>query len=242
MSLLPLSYFRIVDLFLVLFISPLFLISNSQFSSNAGELQTQLRKYLCKTLCTELINNLINYSLASDENNLSTTESRAKAIKKLDQELVEPFGRLNQSIASNDVEQILQDADGLFEKLDLMIRKMDKRRESTTLLENKHNLLKQLEEVNDGEFALILHLSVTLLFNEAHKAMLNASGKFVPQLIGQLKSKLDPATFNLLFDCEQLVMRLFRNEQDEATIERLKEVVAQVKNVATLLPKSIFVN
>lgn len=135
---------------------------------------------------------------------------------------------------------MLLDADALFEKLDLMIRKVDKRRETSILLENKHNLLKQLEEINEDESALILHLSVTLLFNEAHKTMLHASGKFVPQLIGQLKGKLDAATFNLLFDCEQLVMRLFRNEQDEETTTKLKEIITQVKSVASLLPKTIF--
>ena len=188
------------------------------------------------------MSNLIGYSSASDEHNLSTTEARTKIIKKLEPELVDPFNKLNQSVASNDVEAILQDADALFEKLDLMIRKVDKRRESTILLENKHNLLKQLEEVNDDESALILHLSVTLLFNEAYKTMLHASGKFVPQLISQLKGKLDPATFDLLFECEQLVMRLFRNEQDEETTQKLKEIVGRVKSVAILLPKNIFVN
>lgn len=190
-----------------------------------------------------MVTNLIGYSSTSDENNLSTTESRTKVIKKLEQQdLIEPFNKLNQSLASNEVEQILQDVDDVFEKLDLMIRKVDKRRENTVLLENKHNLLKQLDEVNECEYALILHLSVILLFNEAYRTMLHASGKFVPQLISQLKTKLDSTTFNLLFDCEQLVMKLFRNEQDQEATAKLKEIIVQVKNVSTLLPKNAFAN
>lgn len=136
----------------------------------------------------------------------------------------------------------MQDVDTVFEKLDLMVRKVDKRRESSILSENKHNLLKQLEEINDNEFALILHLSVILLFNEAYKTMLHASGKFVPQLISQLKSKLDSTTFDLLFDCEQLVMKFIRNEQDLEAEDKLKEVIVKIKNIARLLPKTIFVN
>lgn len=216
--------------------------SNQFFAfSPLGDLQMQLRKFLCRTLCTEMLNNLIAYSSTSEENNLTTTESRAKVIKKLDQDLIEPFNKLNQSIASNDVNQLLEDADFLFEKLDLMIRKIDKRRENTILLENKHNLLKQLEELND-DHALILHLSVIILFNESYKCQLHASGKFVPQLISQLKGKLDNTTFNLLFNCEQLVVKQLQNEQDQEIFDNLKETANQVKQVATLLPKNIFVN
>ena len=188
-----------------------------------------------------MLNSLIAYSSTNDENNLSTTESRLKVIKKLDAELIEPFSKLNQTIATNDIEQVLEDTDNLAEKLDLMIRKVDKRRENSILLENKHNLLKQLEEINENDYALVLHLSVILIFNEAFKTMLHASGKFVPQLISQLKTKLDSITFNILFNCEQLVMKSFRQEQDEEITIKLKEIIVQIKRIATLLPKNIFI-
>jgi hypothetical protein len=119
-----------------------------------------------------------------------------------------------------------------------MLKKLEKKRERTVISEHRQSLILQMNE--STEAALTLHLAVLLLFQANHNSMLHASGKFVPQLINFLRPVLEPNTFALLHNCQELVMKqLTTKDDDERDLfeKQLQEMIPKVKEIAVILPK-----
>lgn len=190
-----------------------------------------------KTLCTDAVTALISYISTDELPNTNSTDSRVKIINKFDSELQEPFSQLNSSL-NKTVEEFLIQLDICGGLCDILLKKIDKKREKTLISEHRQNLIMQLTESLDDD-PLVLHIAILLLFQSTSKQIIHASGKFVPQLLAYLKPNLDHELFGLLYECEQLVVQQIKDGKDEKIKERLNEIVPKIKELALSSPKKV---
>lgn len=202
-----------------------------QFSA---ELQLQLEKHLLRTTGVEYTNALLSWASPDDSVSLATFEARSKCIKKLPSEFIESFNRLNTATNASSIEEFQFAAEEAAEKVDIMLQRPDKRKEKQMLLDIRSSLLEQVDQTSHAELALLLHLAVLIAFSYVYQYPLNASGKFVPQLLVELRPKLLDSAFDLLSRCEQLVVRKFKKdlpqEEQEVLQSELLEVLPLVKH------------
>jgi hypothetical protein len=121
-----------------------------------------------------------------------------------------------------------------------MLKKLEKKRERIVMSEHRQSLILQINE--STEAALTLHLAVLLLFQAHHNQMIQASGKFVPQLINFLRPLLEPNTFTLLHNCQELVIKQLTakdNDERDSIDKQLQEMIPKIKEIAVVLPKKI---
>jgi hypothetical protein len=121
-----------------------------------------------------------------------------------------------------------------------MLKKLEKKRERIVMSEHRQSLILQINE--STEAALTLHLAVLLLFQANHNQMIQASGKFVPQLINFLRPLLEPNTFALLHNCQELVIKQLTakdNDERDSIDKQLQEMIPKIKEIAVVLPKKI---
>ncbi|RWS04328.1 E3 UFM1-protein ligase 1-like protein [Dinothrombium tinctorium] len=205
-----------------------------------GDLQTQLEKHLLKTLCSDALNAVVVYASKSDTPSISTPEARQKLINKLDIKQKEAFAAASTSLNST-VDEFLTSFEKVVELCDIMLKKVDKKREKTLVSEHRQNLILQLNEAANEDAPLILLLSILLQFTSITQQVVHASGKFVPQLISFLKPQLSEQTYELLHECESLVVKQrkkeLEEEQKEQINKRLNELVVKIKE--TILEKSV---
>jgi hypothetical protein len=208
--------------------------------SISDPLKGQLLKYLQKSLCNDAINLLVNYVSSESNPNLQSPESRAKVISKLDNELREKLTQLSAIVNSSSLDGFLEQLEEVAQKSEILLKPIDKKREKNLLSENRQNLILQLQDAADP--GLTLHLSVLLIFQSITGSAIHASGKFVPQILQEIKSQLEKETFELLSQFEQLVIshvRATRQESSGSTDDevqglesKLNELQPLVKDVA----------
>lgn len=159
-------------------------------------------------------------------------------ISKLEPNLKESFTKLNTSLNAKTVDDFYTELDNSSLKCEIMLKKVEKKRERNVIAEHRQSLILQLNE--STEAALTLHLSVLLLFQANHNEMIHASGKFVPQLINFLRPILESNTFALLHNCQDLVIKQLMakdNDEKDAIEKQLQEMIPKIKEIAVLIPK-----
>ncbi|OTF76172.1 DUF2042 domain containing protein, partial [Euroglyphus maynei] len=170
------------------------------------DLQSKLVKHLLRTLATDIVNELVTFF--NDDEILSENisfEARTKIINKLDVEFKNEFLRLNESLNSNEVQTFIDELDECAVKIDLMIKKIDSKKEKLILSEHQQSLLLQLNECQDS--ILGLHILVLLVFQMVNHHMLHASGKFVPQILQFLQKNTNDEMFSAMKQCQDYVMQ-----------------------------------
>ena len=161
-----------------------------------------------------------------------------KLISKLEPNLKECLSRLNTSLNAKSVDDFCNELESTSAKCEIMLKKLEKKRERIVISEHRQSLIQQLNESSDA--ALTLHLSVLLLFQTNHNEIIHASGKFVPQLISFLRPVLDSNTFSLLHNCQELVIKQLTAKDDEeidVIAKQLNEICPLIKDVALSPPK-----
>lgn len=144
--------------------------------------------------------------------------------------------KLSASLNATTLEPFFEAFEEAASKCDIMIKPVDKKKEKVLLSENRNNLIHQLNETNDS--AVLLHLTVLLIYQDVTKQTLHISGKFVPQLIAFLKPSLEQETYDILHASEQLVIRQLKLDKDASSEERdevdkkLEELAAKLKTIA----------
>ena len=110
-------------------------------------------------------------------------------------------------------------------KLDIMLKKIDKKREKTVLSEHRQLLLIQLSECSDP--ILGLHISVLLTFQTIHEAMVHATGKFVPQILFYLEKDLDNDLYQTFKESQDLVLQFVSTKDETIKTELLGKMSEQ---------------
>lgn len=83
---------------------------------------------------------------------------------------------------------------------DIVLRKVDKKKDKAIPVQQRHMLIEQLSTAEDA--ALVLHVAVLLLFHTVTQTALNASGRFVPQIISLLQSHVPQSIGELLSELQ----------------------------------------
>lgn len=164
------------------------------------DVQSHLYKYLIKTLCTDVVTEILNY-VAAEQNIDTTTENfnndqRLKFINELPQEFKAPLTNLTKTLTGHSVDEFMTAVEEGLSACSMIIKKIDKKKDRTTVLTHKHELLEKLNSCTD--VALVLHLAVLVIFTVATQSMLHCSGRHLASVLTFLKSYLNGEEYNEL--------------------------------------------
>ncbi|KAI5695224.1 hypothetical protein M8J76_000906 [Diaphorina citri] len=204
-----------------------------------ADLKSQLNKHLLKTLANEAVNIIVVY-LAKNEFEASpdlTVEQRTKLVGQINNpELVK---KLNTLIKAGNVEDFLANLEVVFQAIDIYIKKLDKKKEKSIVLNHKYILIEQLKQTENGNYALVLHLATLIIFTIIHEHILHASGKFVYNILCHLKAHLSSDLCGELMNYHDHVVKLFTfveegevEEERRGVVEYLNAQSERVKEIA----------
>ncbi|KAL1450860.1 hypothetical protein WDU94_003174 [Cyamophila willieti] len=205
-----------------------------------SELKSQLNKHLLKTLAYETVNIIVVY-LAKNEFEESpdlSIDARTKLIGQINNPDI--VKKLNALIKAGNIEDFLANLEIVFQAIDIYIKKLDKKKEKSIVLNHKYILIDQLKQTPNDNHALILHLATMILFTIIHEHILLASGKFVYNILQHLKAHLSNELYGELMNYHDHVVKLFTfveggegvEEEKESVISWLNERSERVKEVA----------
>uniref|UniRef100_A0A8D8SYE8 E3 UFM1-protein ligase 1 homolog n=1 Tax=Cacopsylla melanoneura TaxID=428564 RepID=A0A8D8SYE8_9HEMI len=205
-----------------------------------SELKSQLNKHLLKTLANETINIIVVY-LAKNEFEESpelSLDARTKLIGQINNPDI--VKKLNTLIKAGNIEDFLANLEVVFQAIDIYIKKLDKKKEKSIVLNHKYILIDQLKQTPNDNHALILHLATLILFTIIHEHILLASGKFVYNILQHLKAHLSSDLYGELMNYHDHVVKLFTfveggegvEEEKESVLSWLNERSERVKEVA----------
>lgn len=208
-----------------------------------ADLQPQLVKYLLKTHGIDICNEISLY--VASECNLNyaestlTPEQRNKIAQDAGQDYKSTLQALNKAVMGASIDDFLTAAENALESCSMILKKIDKKKDRTTVLCHKHALLDQLS--NCREPALTLHLTVLIIFTIVTQNMLHASGKFVSNILMFLQPSLNREQSDLLRDYHDSVLKLLTAAADSDETKQLsQELDAKldaVKAIATSYKK-----
>ncbi|XP_052865951.1 E3 UFM1-protein ligase 1 homolog [Anopheles cruzii] len=216
----------------------------------AEDVQNQLLKYLLKSLGTDICNELCLYVAAESNLNTNygdslTVEQRIKISNACDSEYREALQALNKLLGSSEtVDAFLEATERAMQTCSMMLKKVDKKKDRTLILGHKHGLLEQLANCTDP--ALVLHLTVLIVFTITTQTMLHASGRHVSAILNFLQPSLSVEHSKMFNTYHDLVLKLLSTEsatdQGKANVEvitkQLEEMTPLVKDIAHNFKKS----
>ena len=123
-------------------------------------------------------------------------QARQKLIGELPQNVRPALLGLHKATQGASVDDFLSQAETAISACDIVLRKVDKKKDKSATSIQRQGLIEQLSTATDA--ALVLHLAVLLLFHSVTQSVLNASGRFVPQIIAFLQLHLPAPTVELL--------------------------------------------
>lgn len=156
------------------------------------DIQQQLIKYLLKTLCTDIVTEILNYLAAEQSLNTQTdnfnNDQRLKFVNDLPSDFKKSLLPLIKSLSGQSIDDFMTAIDEGMKVCSMIIKKIDKKKDRTIVLNHKHVLLEQLNKCDD--LALVLHLATLVIFTVATQCMLHASGRHVAAILQYLKQYL----------------------------------------------------
>ncbi|KAF4091943.1 hypothetical protein AMELA_G00015310 [Ameiurus melas] len=212
----------------------------------SDDVQLHMVKHVLKSVCSDLTNAMINF-LSDDykttiDNPISiTAEVRMKILAKFPDEIKAPLMKLNSSLNGKSIEEFLCNVESAAEECGIMLKKGDKKKEKQVLAVHKHSLMEQLQAAVDE--ALVLHLTVLLLFQQYTHCMLLAPGRCVSSIIYTLQSKLPQDQYELLIQYHTLVVKQLvgkKAEQMEEESEGSAEELKKLKNLTNDVKELVF--
>ncbi|XP_054715916.1 E3 UFM1-protein ligase 1-like [Uloborus diversus] len=213
----------------------------------SDDITVQLCKHLLKSLCTDLCNMIIIYlaqehglSTGSEDESSLSAEQRQKMINKFSDDIKCELVKLNTSLSAKNLDDFLSSVHIVLGAgmCDMVIKKLDKKKERLIISNHKQSLLQQLNESSDP--ALCLHLAVLLIFQSHTHTMLHASGKFVPHIIAYLQKQVPLDTYQMLATYQEMVIKkITSGEEGSNEMESaLHETMPKIKECAVLYKKS----
>uniref|UniRef100_U5EZ64 E3 UFM1-protein ligase 1 homolog n=1 Tax=Corethrella appendiculata TaxID=1370023 RepID=U5EZ64_9DIPT len=204
-----------------------------------SDLQPQLIKYLLKTIGTDFCNEIFLY--VAIESNLPyntpslTIEQRNKIMQECDSEYKSALQTLQKSLTSQIIDEFLTVAENSLQACSMILKKIDKKKDRNLILSHKHGLIEQLTNCKDP--ALVLHLSVLIMFTVVTQNMLHASGRNVSAILSFLQPSLSPDETQLLTNYHDLVLKLLSSESQsegdsEVVQHQLDELTPKIKEIS----------
>ncbi|XP_012275654.1 E3 UFM1-protein ligase 1 homolog [Orussus abietinus] len=202
-----------------------------------------MTKYLLKTLGTDFVSDV--FKLAAQQNCLQcpanlTNEVRQKILMDLPPDVAEPLTRLNKSLTSSTVEDLLNAADSALASCCLVLKKFDKKREKAIVVGHREALLDQLNATQDP--ALTLHLVTSILFTAVTQSVLHMSGRHVHSVLAFLQPQIEAEVAKTLSRYHDLVLKLLSTSDNEEKVKvsaDLEEGQQKVKDIAHDCKKQI---
>lgn len=175
------------------------------------EVQPILSHHLLRTVCTDMTNLAINclaadHMIAVSDDKTLTHEMRLKIISRFPEKTRNVLGKLNLSLNGKDVEDFMTHFDVVSGPgfCEILLKKLDKKRERNLLVEHRQTLQEQLKQENEP--AMALHLAVVLLFQHHTGCMIHAPGKCVPQIVTCLADYISPEDHERIVKYQSLVV------------------------------------
>ena len=203
-----------------------------------GSDKSALEKYLIKSLCTELVNGVF-YQLVSDhdihvdQSKELNHDQRVKLLGQLPKDISDHLVIINKALNSNKVEDFVHTLeDHLADACDVLIRKIDKKKDRQTQFHHRQSLMDQIQTCQEP--ATIMLLVCLVIFQLQTGNMLHASGKFVPIIVKQISPQLDNTEKELLQNYQDLIMKQFSASTDEKSQiqQQLENLSKDVKEIA----------
>lgn len=207
-----------------------------------ADVQSQLVKYLLKSLGTDFCNEIFFYVAAECNLNSNgttlTAEQRNKITQDCGQEYKAALQALNKATASSaSIDDFLVVAENSLQACSMILKKIDKKKDRNLVLSHKHGLLEQLANCSDP--ALVLHLTVLILFTVSTQNMLHASGRHVSAILSFLQPSLAPEQAQTLTTYHDLVLKLLSVENASDDVKSDAEEVKQQLEKLTPVVKDI---
>jgi len=102
--------------------------------------------------------------------------------------------------------------------------------------EARKSLLHELEN-SDTDPALNLHIACLILFSLTTNNLVQASGKFVPQIISFLQGKLQKEEHAVLKDCQEKVVAMIKLKSGPGSQDAKDELLALLPNIKHIVLK-----
>lgn len=205
--------------------------SGGKAGSKDASLHAQLARYLLKTLATEVTNALFNLAAADvlmkvENESAMTHESRLKIIANVSADPLKTLlSKVNATLGDLSVVEFLTQAENLAAEMQILIKKADKKKDKQLLQSHRAALIEKLQLEEDP--AILLHLAVSLAFQNAHQSMLHCSGRLIPQVIAFLAPKLDDELRLQISAFQDNVVKTLGKKLSEEEADLVAQALAQ---------------
>uniref|UniRef100_A0A336LPR7 E3 UFM1-protein ligase 1 homolog n=1 Tax=Culicoides sonorensis TaxID=179676 RepID=A0A336LPR7_CULSO len=205
----------------------------------SADFQPQLIKYLLKSLGTDICNELATY--IANESNLATNgnpltpEQRLKISQECEKEYKSSLQTLIKSLQGTSIDEFLTAAETCLQACSMILKKVDKKKDRTLILCHKHELLEQLSNATDP--ALVLHLTVLIIFTIATGNILHASGRHVSAIMSFLQTHISSEQSKVLMEYHDLVLKMLSSENSEEAKIELERLESGIKEIAQTFKK-----
>lgn len=200
--------------------------------ANSEDIEQQMNKYLLKTTATALVNACFDFFDESDEP-VKTAENRMQILNKTtDKDIKESFANLHKSLNGTSVDELLAFAEDTFSRINIMMKKLDKKKEKALLESHKKALLDKLAETDDPP--LVFHLVCTILFQEASQTIIVVPGRFVSNIMNFLKPRLINTVYAQLQNYHSLVLKTL------TATEKLPDIMDELNKLTPSLLSLVF--
>ena len=98
------------------------------------------------------------------------------------------------------------------------------------LIETRESLIQDMDAAKEADPALYLHLAVLILFSIVTGTLLQASGKFVPQIISFLQGKLSEEEYQQVREYQDAVVKFIKSKGG-ASGDALKDMYPKLREL-----------
>jgi len=207
-----------------------------------------LEKYLVKSLCSDLVNGMFLHAAseagveAATKANDLNADQRIKLLGQIPKGTSEHLLPIHKALAAGSASEVIQSLeDHLHDACDVLIKKVDKKKDKQMIFGHRQSLLDQIESCQDPSQLLLLACLVIFQFQTGQ--MIHASGKFVPGLVSQISEVMEEEEGQLLKNYQSLVidkmhLKPDQEEQLSQVQTQLEELTPKVREVALNAKKS----
>jgi len=211
-----------------------------------------MEKYLVKSLCSDLVNGVFLH-VASEAGVEATgadktanqdlnAEQRIKLLGQIPKETAEHLLPIHKALGAGSVPEVIASLeDHLHDACDVLIKKVDKKKDKQVMFAHRQSLLDQIQSCQEPSQLLLLACLVIFQFQTGQ--MIHASGKFVPGLVSQISEGMEEEEGQLLKKYQSLVvdkMHIKPDQEEELSQiqTQLEELTPKVREVALNAKKS----